>query len=301
VLISDSNRAYGVVFTKHIRKFQVLARKEVIVCAGAIDSPKLLMLSGIGPSNHLSKMGIPVIKDAPVGKNLMDHITYWGLNFLVNDTVTLITAEIFNVTSTIINDYLIKREGPLTITGGIEAASFINVDDMNTRQGPANIELLFAGISVGSDPLVHRSLSMSDKYYDATFGNLVNKRSYMIMPTLLSPKSRGSVLLRSKNPTDPPVIIPNYFDDPDDMRRLILGIREAIRINETPAMQKYGSRLPDNPIPGCEHLDDDSDDFWECAVRTYGNTLYHPSGTCKMGAADDITAVVDPRLKVILS
>ncbi|XP_011501848.1 PREDICTED: glucose dehydrogenase [FAD, quinone]-like [Ceratosolen solmsi marchali] len=300
VLINNANRAFGVSFTKEKKKIKVLARKEVIVCAGAIDSPKLLMLSGIGPANHLNDMNIKIKKDAPVGKNLMDHITYWGLNFLVNDSITVVTSKIFDfMRNNVVHDYLVKREGPLTITGGIEAAGFINVDDPTAREGSPNIELLFAGISVGSDPLAYKSLSIKSKYYNDYLANMLNKESFMIMPTLLSPKSRGSVVLKSKDPMEPPLINPNYFDHPDDMRRLILGIREALRISETRAMQMYDAHLPDNSIPGCQDFLKDSDAYWECAARTFASTLYHPSGTCKMGAENDNRAVVGPRLKVI--
>ncbi|OXU29285.1 hypothetical protein TSAR_009451 [Trichomalopsis sarcophagae] len=131
-----SKQAYGVLFTKHSRRIRVRARKEVILCAGAIGSPQLLMLSGIGPASHIQEFNIPVIKSLPVGQNLMDHLSYWGLNFLVNDSVTVVTEELFELTNTAITDYLGRQEGPLTIAGGIEAAAgFLDVDDRSARQG----------------------------------------------------------------------------------------------------------------------------------------------------------------------
>lgn len=297
----QSKRAYGVVLTKFGQKIHVIARKEIIVSAGAINSPKLLMLSGIGPRAHLQDMNIRVLKDAPVGHNLMDHMSYWGLNFHVNDTATIVTKNIFKPTSTIISDYLHHREGPLTCTGGIEAASFLNIDDLSVRTGWANMELIQTGISLGSDPLVHRSLGIVGQPYDDYFKPMLNSESFMIVPTLLQPESRGMVLLKSKHPKDSPRIIPNYFSDPDDMRRMILGIRESIKLTETEAMQKLGAKLWDKPVPGCENFIEDSDDYWDCAVRTFADTLYHPAGTCKMGAVNDHTAVVDPRLRVIVA
>lgn len=120
----------------------------------------------------------------------------------------------------------------------------------------------------------------------------------MIVPTLLTPMSRGQVLLSSANPSAKPVIDPNYFSHPDDMRRMILGVRESMRLSRTRAMEKYDAKLPDNPIPGCEQFEKDSDEFWDCTIRTFADTLYHPSGTCKMGARNDSSAVVDPWLRV---
>ena len=295
----ENGTAYGVEFIKNGRKIRVLARKEVILSAGAINSPQLLMLSGIGPKRQLQQFNIPLLKDAPgVGKNLMDHICYWGLQFSVNQSVTIVSADLLKPTNPAIGDYLKYNKGPLTIIGSVEAVAWLNVDNKTAREIAPDMELIFAGSSVGSDILSPSILGITGTNYETSFSQLKNQQSYMIAPALLAPKSRGRVLLRSNNSNDKPRVIPNYFDHPDDMRRMILGIREIIQISQTKLMQDYGSTLNIH-IPGCNELKFDSDDYWDCAVRMYASTLYHPSGTCKMGSRNDSTAVVDPRLKVI--
>ena len=257
------------------------------------------MVSGVGPAQQLQQFSIPVLKDVPgVGENLMDHITYWGLQFSVNQSVTIINTEVLKPSNSAFADYLKYGKGPLSVTGGVEAVGWLNVDNKTARDVAPDMELLFGGTSVSGDILAARALGIAGRNYDISFSHLKSKDSYTIAPTLLEPKSRGRILLRSKNPQDKVKFIPNYFDHPDDMRRMILGIREAIRISQTQLMQKYGSNL-NISIPECYKLEYDSDEYWDCAVRTYANTLYHPSGTCKMGLRNDSSAVVDPRLKVI--
>lgn len=285
--------------SKDNQKIHAIARREVILSAGAIGSPKLLMLSGVGPASHLQDMNINVIKDAPVGKNLMDHITYWGLNVLVNDSVTIVTNKFFDPTNNDLADYFTTRKGPLTVIGGVESVVFLKVDEMNSRRGWPDMELLMTGTSVGSDMLAHIALAVNSEHNDKFFKPMRDKESFMIMPTLLRPKSRGEIMLKSKNPNDHPRIIPNYFSHPDDMRKMILGIREAINLIRTRAMQKYDAKLPEYSVPGCENFQRESDEYWECAVRTFADTLWHPSGTCKMGARNDPSTVVDPRLRVL--
>lgn len=280
------------------KRIRVLARKEVIVSAGVIESPKLLMLSGIGPAAHLREHKIPILKDAPVGENLMDHISYYGLNFLVNDTVTLVTKKVFNPLRKPIFDYVTKHKGPISVIGGCEAAAFVDIKNLSARQSWPDMELLMIGTSIGSDPFVHRAFNIATLPYLEYYKPIRDKQSFMIVPTLIQPKSRGRVLLKSEKFKDNPVIIPNYFDHPDDMEKMILGIRESLKLAQTQALQKYDCRLPDYPVPGCQNYETDSDAYWDCAARTFSNTLYHAAGTCKMGAANDSTAVVDPRLKV---
>ena len=126
-----------------------------------------------------------------------------------------------------------------------------------------------------------------------------DKPGYLAWPLITRPKSRGQVLLRSSDYRYDPRIIPNYLSHPDDVRVGIKGIREAIRVSKTQAMKKYGSYLYNSWIPGCERYEYGSDHYWECALRTYTMTIWHFSGTCKMGSDDDQLAVVDSNLKVI--
>ncbi|KAJ8686459.1 hypothetical protein QAD02_022253 [Eretmocerus hayati] len=293
-----SNRAYGVEFTKFGKTLQVRARKEVILCAGAIGSAQILMLSGVGPENHLRQMNIDVIQDSPVGENLMDHIAYGGLVFLVDQPVSISTVELSNPIKPYIDDFLLKREGPLTVPGGCEALAFIDVDKPKELDTFPNVELLFIGASVVSDPTFRFNVGISDRHWSKMYEKISGRYSWTIFPMLMRPKSKGRILLRSKNPRAKPRIYANYLDDPEDVRIMVKGIRSAIEVSKTKAMQQFDSTLYDVPVPGCEGYTYDSDEYWECAVRTFTFTIYHHSGTCKMAPESDPTGVVDPRLRV---
>ncbi|XP_046608292.1 glucose dehydrogenase [FAD, quinone]-like [Neodiprion virginianus] len=291
-------RAVGVEFYKNNRKFAVRARKEVVLSAGTIGSAQILMLSGIGPAEHLADIGIPLVKDAPVGKNLMDHIAYGGFIVLVDQPASIITRDIMNPVKPYIADYLTNRQGPLTVPGGCEALAFLNTDTPNDHGSWPNVELLFQGASLGSDQGVRRGFGISDQFWSQTYREIENRHSWNILPMLMRPLSRGEILLRNRNIRSPPRIIPNYMSHPEDVRVMVAGIRAAQNVTRTKAMRQFGSRQFDVQFPGCQRFTYDSDGYWECAARTLTFTIYHHSGTAKMGPPGDPTAVVNPRLQV---
>ena len=299
-ILIDPNlkRAFGVEFIKHGRKITVRARKEVILCAGAIGSPQLLMLSGIGPKAHLQEHGIRVIKNAPVGENLMDHVPYGGLIFLMNQSTPFVVPKLFNPTFPYMQNYLSRREGPFTSFGGAEAIAFIDVDRPGDTNSIPNVELCFVGTSLIADYNAYKLYGISEEFFNRMYKKIIWQYSWTILPIILKPRSRGRILLRNKEAGSEPKIIPNYFSDPEDMRVMIKAIRTAIAISRSKGMRKFGSMLHDVPILGCEKFKYDSDQYWECAVRTFPFTLYHFSGTCKMGPEWDSRAVVNPNLQV---
>jgi choline dehydrogenase-like flavoprotein len=122
--------------------------------------------------------------------------------------------------------------------------------------------------------------------------------SFTMNPVMLRPKSRGFVRLRSTNPYDHPLIDPKYFSHPQDIHTMVEGMKLSIAIGLTPPLKAYGSKLFHYKFPGCEPYPFVSDEYLACVARTYTATIYHPSGTCKMGSPWDPTAVVDPQLKV---
>ena len=125
VLIDDSNRAYGVVFERNRRLQRILVRKEVIMSAGAIGSPQLLMLSGIGPSSDLQQVGVAVKKDLPgVGHNLQDHISGRGMVYLIDQPVSYLEARFINLPTVL--DYYINRRGPMTALSGTEGLAWVH-------------------------------------------------------------------------------------------------------------------------------------------------------------------------------
>ncbi|XP_012274580.1 glucose dehydrogenase [FAD, quinone] [Orussus abietinus] len=294
----EKKEAYGVEFVKDRVKFVATARKEVILCAGAIGSAQLLMLSGVGPAAHLKEHGIPVLVDAPVGENLMDHIAFGGTIFTVDEPVALLATDIVNPANPYIREYLTRRDGPITIPGGCEALAFVNLGSPSSR-GHADIELLFASGSIVSDPAFRYTLGLSDELWYKTYYEIEGKYSWCIFPLLMKPKSRGRLLLRDGDVNSKPRLYANYMDHPEDVKTLVTGIRASIAVAETKAMRKFGSKIHATPVAGCEGHPFDSDAYWECAVRTFPFTIYHYSGTCKMAPPEDPSAVVDPSLRVI--
>lgn len=294
----DTKTAYGVEFVKDNKVIEVIAKKEVILSAGGVGSPKILMLSGIGPVDHLKSFNISVVHELPVGENLMDHVSYGGLTFLVNETVAVVLKELVDSGNTAVNEFLHNRTGPMTIPCGIEALGFLDVDEPNLKSDRPNIEFMFGPVSFLSDSLFRLLFGLKKDYYREYFMSDLYHHAWLVWPVLLKPKSRGKVLLRSADPKDEPRVLINYFSDPDDMRVLIKGVRAAIKLSKTQAMQRYESKMLERAVPGCENYVPDSDEYWECAIRTHTMTIWHYSGTCKMGKEDDPSSVVNSKLQV---
>ncbi|XP_014203588.1 glucose dehydrogenase [FAD, quinone]-like [Copidosoma floridanum] len=266
------------------------ARREVIVSAGAIDSPKLLQLSGVGPAEWLHGHGIQLVQDLPVGRNLQDHVTTDGL-----------IVQLSNATATSKNPEAIKRDayewlhsqtGPLSAHGSLGAGAFVQTP-FETSPDQPDMQYCFDGTSVG-DYLADPTESVETAVMPLAYYDGLNVR-----PVLLAPRSRGTVRL---NRTDPvfgaPIIDPNYYGAEPDLEAMLAGIRIFEELLGTRAFRDNGLRLLDVPLPSCVTYRFDSDDYWRCVLTEYTTTLYHPSCTCKMGPRGDPTAVVDPRLRV---
>nr|XP_022920252.1 glucose dehydrogenase [FAD, quinone]-like [Onthophagus taurus] len=295
-------KAQGVEFIKSGIKFYAKANKEIIISAGTLNSPQILMLSGIGPKDHLNSLGISVLKDLPVGRKLYDHLTFLGLPFRVNGTdVTLNYDDLYDPRSMV--EYLLNGEGPLTTLGGVEALGIVktNVSDDCNPTYP-DIELIFLGGSLHSDKgdIYRKTLRVTDEVYNTVWGPLEGKQVFSIMPMLYHPKSYGKIELESKNPFARPKCYGNYFTDKNnfDVKTFIASIRLVQDIVKMPAFQKYNATLVDTKIPGCEMHVFNTDEYWECALRHLSVTLHHQVATCKMGNNTDPEAVVDDTLKV---
>jgi choline dehydrogenase len=242
-----------------------VAGREIAVCTGAVHTPKLLMLSGIGPADHLSDLGIPVVVDAPgVGANLADHLAC-GLVGATDRTDTLDTAG----QPAHMARLVVSRRGPLT-SNVAEAHAFIR-----TAPGLAapDVELIFAPAMF----VDHGQLELEGQ-------------GYTVGAVLLTPRSRGTVRLRSAAPDAPVVIDPAYLSHPDDAPRLVAGLRRAQQVLQTEPLAEMvtGPRLPERWLQ--------RDEDWRDHVDAWSQTLYHPVGTARMGSDDD--AVVDPELRV---
>ncbi len=250
-------------------------RGEVILSAGSIGSPQLMMLSGIGPADELAKHGIPVLLDKPgVGANLHDHLQL-RMIFKVSGVKTLNTTYASPVGRAGMGlDYLLRRRGPMTM-----APSQLGVfTRSNSTQDRANIQYHVQPLSLDKfgEPL---------HPFPAFTASVANLR----------PTSRGRVTLKSKDPAQPPAIAPNYLATPEDRRVAADSIRVTRRIVSQPALRPYA---PEEYLPGGAIRDDDEAAL-EQAAGDIGTTIFHPVGTARMGREDDTRAVVDARLKVI--
>lgn len=228
VLINpDNKKAYGVLFSKDDKKYAVFANKEVILSAGAIQSPQILMLSGVGPKEELKKHNIKVIHHSPgVGENLQDHIASGGGNYLIqnplsNDTLSMIIPKMMQINS--IRSFVFNKNGPLYANPFCEVMAFINSKYQDPAEDRPDIQLFMAAVSDGSDGGLYgkRGSGLSDEYYAEVYEKMVYKDSFMILPLLLRPKSRGRILLKDKNPNSHPLIYPNYFSDPQDIKVMV--------------------------------------------------------------------------------
>ena len=264
-VLIENGRAVGLAFLRNGKTEQARATSEVILAGGTINSPQLLLLSGIGPAGQLAHLGIPAIHDLPgVGANLQDHPMV-SVGYLCTQPISLDGAE----TLANLLRYLVLKKGPLT-SNVAEAGLFTR-----SREGlnVPDIQLLFGPAYYRGHGLMRRK--------ENCFG---------FGPTLITPQSRGNVSLRSANPLDPPAIRANYLSTDSDLRTMIAGVRLARRIANTRAFDSYrGAEIH----PGANATSDaDLAEF----LRNEVETLYHPVGTCKMG--HDPRAVVDARLRV---
>lgn len=301
ILIDPKTKtAFGVQYVCNGKFHTVRARREVILSAGAINSPQLLMLSGIGPADHLKEMNIKTIVNLPVGFNLMDHAAPGALTFTTNaSTLSLYKISPFDF----IQFTAGNRKSVLESIGGCEALAFLELDDPSPTINPdgyPDIELLQTNGAMHSARVFPLVFGLKPSIYEAMFKQLeVDQRdAFMIYPMVLRPKSRGRIKLKSKHPLVYPLIYSGYLTDQYDVDISVKGIKKTIEMMDTAAFRKIDAKLHEVPVPTCAHLTFGSDLYWECFTRHFTFTIYHYSGTCKMGAKSDPTAVVDPRLNV---
>lgn len=298
VIMDETNkRALGVEFIRDGKKHVTYAKREVILSAGAINTPQLLMLSGVGPRQHLEEMGINVIKDAPgVGRNLQDHIAVGGIIFRIDHPIGFVMNRLVNINSAI--RYAVTEDGPLTSNIGLETVGFISTKYANQSDDWPDIEFMLTSASTTSDDQARVAHGITDEFNDYMFADLKNQDVFGVFPMMLRPKSRGYLKLQSRNPLRYPLIYHNYLTHPDDVAVLREGVKASVALVETQALKKFGARFHDRKLPNCAEFEMYTDDYWDCAIRQYTMTIYHMSGTAKMGLPSDPFSVVDDQLRV---
>ncbi|CAH2051947.1 unnamed protein product, partial [Iphiclides podalirius] len=305
VLIDEKKTAYGVKFTKNGQTKIIKASREIILSAGAIQSPQLLMLSGIGDSEHLKEVGIyPIVNLPGVGLNLQDHVAMGGHSFLFDNPYENGTDFSFNLNTVWslgnLIDFVVNKQGSLYSMMEAEAMAFVNTKYQDPTEDYPDIQLFIAPTADNMDGGLFgkRANGLTDETYAELYEDILFEPSFSIVPLLLRPKSRGYVKLKDSNPFTPPRIYPNYFQDPTDIKVLIEGARIAQALVGQPALQELNARPNPHRNPGCAKHELMSDEHLECQARHHSLTIYHPVGTCAMGPPENPYAVVDPRLRV---
>jgi choline dehydrogenase-like flavoprotein len=268
-IVFEGRRAVGVAIGRAGSERLLHARREIVLSAGVFGSPQLLMISGVGPGAALRELGIAVVADAPeVGAQLQDHIDYTA-NVRIN------AGGLFGFTPRALAEILrsigafrARGQGMLT-SNAAEAGGFIA-----SRPGLDRPDLQ-----------LHCCIGLVDDH---------NRRMHVstgiaVHACVLRPRSRGSVRLASADVADAPLIDPNFLSDPEDLELLLQGARIVHRILDAPALAAYRGRL----LHGNGHEDDAG---LRALIRDHADTIYHPVGTCRMGA--DPRSVVDPQLRV---
>ena len=269
-IVFDGNRATGVAFRRDGAMTTVRATREVILCGGAINSPQLLMLSGVGPADHLAALGIPVVRDlAGVGQSLQDHYSAAiklrsrfpvTVNDVVHSNVGKVKAGL---------QYLLFRTGALT-SGVSPAAMFVR-----TRPELASPDV---------------KCSVSPFSADRPQDGLHSWSGFTLIAYQLRPESRGEIRLKSAAAGDAPAMLANYLSAELDQRTLVAGLRWCRRLLAHPRLAEFveAEYLPGDAVRTDAELLD--------YARRMGGTVFHPTSTCRMG--EDAMAVVDPALRV---
>lgn len=294
-LIIDGFTVKGVRFEVNHRKMEALAKKEVILSAGTINSPKLLMLSGIGRRDDLEKLKIQVVKDLAVGDNLQDHcVGIYGMQY----NRSLAQSQTPRDLQDSLDMYLRTRSGTLAGIGALDLLGFTNTEN---RFSPyPNIQYHF--MAQQKRMIGYREILDSMGYRDDFIQQFLMANSQaqtlQVLVTLLNPKSRGSVRLRSKNPHIRPIIDSGYLRAEEDVQTMISGLREFQRLLDTPDFKDHEVQPLRANLPDCAVHEYNSDAYLRCYLSYFTSTIYHPVGTCKMGPASDPDAVVDAQLNV---
>ncbi len=276
-ILIENGRAIGVEYLRGKKTEKVLVNKEVILSAGAFNSPQILMLSGVGDSEELQEQGIDCKKHlSGVGKNLQDHLFYGiaasskqqeGLNHHI---------KIWNQLKGL-GRFLFKKSGVFTVSP-LEAVAFVNIEAPESDER-VNFQFHFAPMHAGKG----YDYDMYDPF------TLPTHDGFTILPTLLKPKSRGYVALRSANPLDAPIIQPNFLKEEEDLKQLVEGGKLALKMIQQSAFDEYRKEI-------VAPVDFSSEEALIKHIKKSVETVYHPVGTCKMG--NDDMAVVNDQLQV---
>ncbi|XP_072932132.1 ecdysone oxidase-like [Epargyreus clarus] len=294
ILIKNS-QAYGVEVDVKGKKLCVYASLEVILSAGTINSPQLLLVSGIGPEAELKDKNITCVANLlQVGKNLQDHLS-----------VPIFVAANKPGESNIHEEYLDDLKYLYNRTGHLAHATYFDVLAFYSRVNNASYPEFESHLQIywKNSTVLQKYLSTIVGYKKEIVDFLINENRnhalYCFVFNLLHPHSRGTITLKSNNPYDHPLIDANYLKDPKDLQATVDGIKMLTKIVYTRYFRATNAYIFRIKWPQCDVFEMDSDSYWKCYALNFLLTIYHPVGTCRMGP-NPADPVVDPRLRVHL-
>ncbi|KAJ6627315.1 Glucose dehydrogenase [FAD, quinone] [Pseudolycoriella hygida] len=269
-------------------------RKEVVLSAGSLNTPQILMTSGIGPKNHLEKFKIVLVKDLPVGQLLEDHVL---IPYFFSFSKSRPLVRSIKESAKMMFQYSLNRTGDLSNIGATDLMAFIStVNDSKYPDIQYHIIYFYK-----DEPMLQTVLNLfgyKEEIVESIVASNRFSETVMFFVTLLTPKSKGTLELRSADPFDPPKIFHNYLTHQDDVNTLQRAIRILRGISNTKMFSIHEGESIRPKLEACDALQFDTNNYWECYIRHMSTTLYHPTGTAKMGPDSDKEAVVDSELRV---
>lgn len=310
VIIDKTNIARGVTVVQGLLKVNIYARKEVILSAGAIGTPQILMLSGIGPADHLQSMGIGVKVNLPhVGANMTDHVLPLILALVEKDKSIIDNLAGLATRTEQALQLLLAHSGPLTSIGLTDVSAFVNSHcydferrtllneslDGSDCELP-NLQIIHAYIDRNLVPLIKPVFKQTTNFKTDIVEQIskANKDYAIIVisPVLLYPYSVGHVRLASSDPLAHPAIFPNYLDDERDVDNILRSIGIVEHMIEAPPFNKRNASILHLDLPGCPRVGEDRASYWRCYIRHMTFAVYHAVGTTALGG------VLDEQLRV---
>ncbi|CAH2095787.1 unnamed protein product [Euphydryas editha] len=305
VIIDENNVARGVTVHRGANKtLRLYVKHEVVLSAGSIGTAQLLMLSGVGPKDHLKELGIPVKSDLSVGDDMSDHVLPLVNIKVDHDHRPMSDLMILGSKSFEILQWLTTRSGPMSSNSLTDITAFLNtkcynytlrrlVNDKPECELPT-LQFIYAYMNKGVTSFVpsiyHSNLPHVDEIFQQISADNSKSAFIVVSSVVLQPKSRGWVRLASSDPLTPPAITPNYLADERDVEEMVRGIKIIEHMVDTPLYKKYNASIQRTKISGCPGVDEDG--YWSCYVRHMTLSVQHAVGTAALGR------VVDERLRV---
>lgn len=308
LLDADGQRVQGVSYSHGSRTFRAWAGRELVLSAGTLNTPKLLLLSGIGPAAELRQLGIEPRLDLPgVGGNLHDHgmlpifvllpasCALTSSNSNSNSSRSPDARDPFDAAS--VAEYLLQAQrGPLA--AGFSMMGFLNSSAPHSRDGRPDLHVVAHTLLPRGGSGSFGYLGFRAELVQAQRDALQQADMLQVMGSLLQPKSRGKVSLRSSDPLHAPLVQNNYGAAGEDRATLLRFVRYMQRLAQTRPFRRCAAKLWLPPLPECDALQPDSDPYWLCHIRYMYVGAWHAVGTSRMARAGDELGVVDERLRV---